>query len=207
MGLNYAYELIADRQSADRLVHAVCEHLTAEDRARLLACLGGGLPYVMECVERDELERYLFDRGSKPICLSFLFDRDDRLEEYDKENSLPRTGDRIRVGCVWTEIKCGADFVLIRTTAATTAMSLLFEQSASVRRTFVEAGRSGEALMVLFDDEQGDFVAVRPYEGRFAPARECESFMDEDLNLKVDAYCAELVASARRKFAGPALPR
>ena len=202
MGLDYAYELIAERQSAERLVRAICEHVAPDDRTRLLGVLGLGSADVMEHVSRDDDERWLFERGVKHICLSFLFAADEQLTEYAKESPLAPVDGRIQVGCVWTSIECGSRFALVRATAATTTMSWLFERSASVRKTFGEAGRAGGALLVTFDDEQADFTSAWPLRGRFAPTAERDTFEDEELKLKVDAYCADLVASARRAFGG-----
>jgi hypothetical protein len=81
-------------------------------------------------------------------------------------------------------------------------MSLLFQRSQSVRATFKEAGQSGGAFLVSFDDEREDFVAVWPFQGRFNPLGERESFDDDELKLKVDEYCADLIASAQRKLGG-----
>jgi hypothetical protein len=202
MGLDYAYEMIAERQSADRLVRAVCEHLAPDDRTRLLGVLGLGVADVMEHVPRDDFERRLFERGGRDICLSFLFAADEHLTEYAKDSPLAPVDGRIQIGCVWTSVQCGSRFVLVRATAATTGMSWLFERSASVRKTFCEAGQSGGALLVTFDNERADFDSVWPLRGRFAAAGERDSFEDEELKLNVDAYCADLVASARRSLGG-----
>ena len=202
MGLDYAYELIAERQSADRLVRAVCQHLAPDDRTRLLGVLGLGVVNVMEHVQRNDFERQLFERGGKDICLSFLFAADEPLTEYAEESPLAPVDGRVQVGCVWTSVECGSRFALIRATAATSEMSRLFERSASVRKTFSEAGRAGGALLVMFDDEREDFVSVWPLPGRFALAGKRDSFEDDELKLKVDAYCSDLVASARRTLGG-----
>jgi hypothetical protein len=199
MGLDYGYELIAPRESADRLVRAFCDHLVPEDRTRVLASLRLGVPGMAEHVERDVFERQLFEHGGKELCLSFLFAEDEALAQYP--NDIPLVDGRVQVGCVWTTIRCGSRFVLVRATAATTAMSLLFEQSANVRSTFREAGRAGGALLILFDDEREDFAAVWPDQGRFGHKAASERFVDEQCNLNIDDYCADLLASAHRTFA------
>jgi hypothetical protein len=199
VGLDYSYELIAERGSADRLVRTVCDHLAPEDRARVLDALSQGMADVMDHVRRDEFERQLFERGGNDVCVSFLFAEDEHLAEYAKESPLAPIDGRVRVGCVWTSIECGSSFVLVRATAATTGMSRLFERSPSVRATFAKAGHSGGALLVLFDDEREDFAAVWPFQGRFARSggRDC---FDDECKLKVDEYCADLVTSARRSL-------
>lgn len=204
MGLDYAYELIAERQSVDRLIRAVCEHLAPNDRTRVLGVLGSGLADVMDHVQRDrDVERHLYERGVKDICLSFLFAADEHLTEYAKEFPLAPVDGRVRVGCVWTSVECGSRFALVRATAATSAMSLLFEYSTNVRKTFSDIGQSGGALLVTFDDERQDLVSVWPCQGRFAPSGEPESFEDDKCKSKVDGYCADLLASAQRKLGGP----
>jgi hypothetical protein len=121
MGLDYAYELIAERQSADSLIRAVCNHIAPDDAARLLDAVSLGVADVMDRVQRNDFERQLYERGGKDICLSFLFAEDEHLAEYAKESPLAPVDGRIRVGCVWTSIECGSRFVLVRATAATTA--------------------------------------------------------------------------------------
>ena len=50
MGLDYAYHLIAERRSADGLVRAVADHLSPNDRRRVLAALSAGVDRLMEHV-------------------------------------------------------------------------------------------------------------------------------------------------------------
>lgn len=197
MGLDYSYELIAERHLANCLVRAVSEHLAPDDKARLLGALDLGVDDLMEQIQRSDLER-----GSQNICLSFLFAADEHLAEYEKDWPLAPVDGRVQVGCVWTSIECGSRFVLLRATAATSGMSRLFERSASVQETFSDIGRSGGALLVAFDDEREDFVSVWPLRGRFATSKEPDCYYDEDLNLTVDEYCGDLIASARRALDG-----
>jgi hypothetical protein len=198
MGLDYGYEWVGERGSADRLIRAVAEHLAPKDQRRVLAALASGADGLLRRVEREEFERSLMQDAGEELCLSFLFGRDDRLAEYAREISAPSIGDRVQVGCVWTSTNCGSRFVLIRARAATSNMSRLFEQSPSIRATFVGAGRAADALLVMFDDEQEEFLALWPRAGRFA-ARDW-ALVDQVDDLSVDDYCAELIASACAKL-------
>lgn len=202
MGIRYSYELIAERRSADRLVRAIGDHVEPDGKAWLSEFLRLGIGQVKDGVRTDDLERRLFALGGDDVCLSFLFAEDEELAEYASESQVPPVDGRFPVGCVWTSIDFGGEYVLVQATAATSGMSRLFERSASVRETFTEAGQSGGALLVSFDDESGNPVGVWPFRGRFALSAGFDFFEDDEGKLNVDAYCADLVASARRTLGG-----
>src|SRR5688500_11949238 len=104
MGLSYSYEIIADRDSADRLLHSLCAHVQPDDRSRLLAALGSGVAEVMIHVKRTLHELPRGPRRHVPLCLSFLFSADGPLTEYSEGESRPLADGRIPIGCVWTSI-------------------------------------------------------------------------------------------------------
>jgi len=190
MGLDYSFELIAERQDADRLIRSLAEHLTPNNRERLLACL----PFtdlMLRNIRRNEFEQSLFEKhGDEHICLSFLFPLDDRLVEYAQSSPIQPHNGQLQVGCVWSSIRCGTHFIAFRAAAATTAMSLLFEKSQSVRATFAKIGQDGGAKLVLFNDEQQSHVAIWPCEGRFS-LRNSETQFEN-----YDSYLSALVAAA-----------
>ena len=206
MGLDYAYEFISERTSADRLVRAMCPHVVPDDRKRLMDYLNLhlGLIDVMEHITQDTFERRTLNHESQEICLSFLFAMDEHVlgftDRSKDKSSFGTVEGKIPIGCVWTSIKCGKKFVVIRATAATSDMSILFEQSTSVRATITEVCQTGNPLLVLFDDEQSDLVAVWPQQGRFTLSATYQTFEDEQGDLKVDDYCTDLLASARRQL-------
>jgi hypothetical protein len=202
MGLDYAYEMIVARPAVHPLLRAFAAHLAPADGRRLLAAIDAGECEVMRHIARQDYEQSFADtgRGGGDVCFSFHFLPDAELTEYDKDSRMARVPARVPVGCVWTSVRCGKRFAVVRATAATTGMSRLFERSQSVRSTFMHIGQVGGALLVLFDDEQGDFGCVWPHTGRLAFSGDAEDFYDDTFELETDRYCEHLLTSAADTF-------
>jgi hypothetical protein len=160
MGLDYSFEIIAPRDSVARLVEAQAAHLDPYNAGRLLDAVRDDPVRLMSVVRRDSYEH-------ADLCLSFLFKPDDQFAKNSWADHLddPATG-RVKIGCVWSSLRCGDRFVLFCGTAATTSMSRLFEHSPNIWETFARIGREAGAALVTFDDEQGELVAVWPRRGR-----------------------------------------
>lgn len=206
MGLNYSYDLIAHRSSAERLVRALADHLVPEQQARLLATLADGVAGVMDRFEREQNPTWLEGYGyewPRDACLTFLFPEDAHIAAYSDEHPVGRPepiDGRVPFGCVWTDVACGDAFVRVRATAATSSMSVLFYDSRSVRSVFVAIGEAGGAFLVAFDDESGEYLdALWPHEGRLALS---EQAMAPAGVFSVDAYGAHLLDALREAFGG-----
>ncbi|HEX8916387.1 MAG TPA: hypothetical protein VF796_28810 [Humisphaera sp.] len=154
MSFSYTYVIVAERGSADALIRAVCDHLEASDKSRVVAALSHGAADVMVNVKRDlyELRGVELRGGSRrqmSVCLTLLFPPDGPLSDYARAESLkPQADGRLRIGCVHTSIDFGSAFVRITAHSATGDMGRLFEASASVRATFCAIARAGAALSV-----------------------------------------------------------
>ncbi len=157
MGLDYAFELIAERSSADRVIRAIAEHLDPTDSGRLLACVPSDVDCPLGDIERTPLEQNMSD-----LCLGFLFPPDGQVEAYSPERKL--INGLVRIGCVWSTLIVEGNLVIFRATAATTGMSLLFEESPSVRNTWISIAQKAGALLLLLDDERFDNRAIWPVE-------------------------------------------
>jgi hypothetical protein len=212
MGFTYSYELIAPAARTGRLVAALLPHLCREDRVRLRAALPwrprrstthqwcndeqvqvrhgiAGL-----CGESDLDDSY---------CFSMLFRRDEAIDEYedrrsfDRSRGLPTEVGRVRVGCVWVSLRAGRSLCVLEASAATSCMSVLFQDSENVRQTFRRIARAARALALFFDAEERDLVlCARQERGVTQPDHEpyeLERFGD----LHVDAYYGALLAAAR----------
>jgi hypothetical protein len=192
MGLNYGFEIIAPRDSAARLIEALAAQLAPDDAGRVLAAVREGLERFMDLARRPDEERHL-------LCLTFLFEPDDRVAEYDGiyRISDPVTG-RVPVGCVWSSLHYGDRFVLFRGTAATTAMSLLFEGSPGVQGAFAAIGERAGADLVTFHDDDCELIGVWPRRGRsgVCVTDEFEDFVDGEWRFRVDPYCMAVLDSA-----------
>ncbi|WP_374354502.1 hypothetical protein, partial [Chitinimonas sp.] len=164
MGMNYTYEVIARKESADRLVRAICEHLVPDDKARLLSALDLGAADIHRNIFREDWEQPF-----NHIFLSFAFAEDEILVEYEKGESdngaklqEASQGRMVQIDSVWTDITVGDDYVRVRATAATSRMSGLFSASSSINKAFCDIAESGGALLVIFDYEELYYAAVWP---------------------------------------------
>ena len=187
MGLDYSYEIIASREAAARLVESLAAHLVSSDAERLLTASRESAEGLMANVRREQYE-------ARDLCLSFLFGSDERIAEHGGIDGMsdPATN-RVAIGCVWSKFRCGDRFVLFSATAATSAMSRLFESSPSIRAAFTQIGREAGALLVAFDDEQGALVGVWPCTQRMGACVLDEMVRDADFELLVDPYCTAVL--------------
>jgi hypothetical protein len=208
MGLRYRFELVTHTAAIDALLGTVAEHLTEPDASRLRAAL----PWVPE-IDRDlvwgagrpERDRQgilcLASEGEprpNDFCLSFAFRPDAELDAYARALGAAQTGTRVAVGCVWTQLHVGDEHALLSATAATSDMSRLFASSRSVHDTWIEIARASRALAVFLDTERDfDRDCLWP-EAKAVPLVGPDGFWSGDFeSLRVDAYCFELLRSAR----------
>ena len=193
MGLDYSFILVTDLQRADLLIREVANHLDAEGRERLSSCLPYDAQVGFRSVRRGKFEQLLFDKhGIESLCLSFLFPTDSDLLSYAADHSREVHDGKLSVGCVWCSIRSEQRFLAFRATAATTAISLLFESSVSVKATFAEIGVHARASLVMLDDEQPPSqVGIWPKVGRFSLPPDIDPFKD------YDSYYSALIERAR----------
>lgn len=191
MGFDYSFILVTDLRRADALIREVADRLDCPGRERLLSCLPYAAETGLKSVRRGEFEQRLFDKhGIQSLCLSFLFWLDAELLRYAADQPRQPQDGKLPVGCVWCSIKSEERFLAFRATAATTAMSLLFEKSPSVKATFAEIGRRAGASLVIFDDEQPpSTIGIMPDIGRFS-LEAGAPFKD------YDSYCSALIERA-----------
>jgi hypothetical protein len=141
--------------------------LTEDDRLRMQRCL----PW------EPEIERYRYQadknlefreslgiRGCRSMneenendyCLTMCFKRDKVLQEYEAKYHMDPSRELLVLGCVWTSVRAGNQFAAIASTAATTEMSLLFNRSPQIKRTWMNLAQGMKAIALFFDREEGD---------------------------------------------------
>ncbi|MEM1054023.1 MAG: hypothetical protein AAGI52_00745 [Bacteroidota bacterium] len=202
MGLRYVYEIVTERQHGDRLVEAVAQHLRPDNRAMLLSTRRLGAEKAVE--EFNRLDGSLLPGfGGDEMCLSFLLKPDDILREYeDSLRERTRPSSRIPVGCVWAGVRVGQAYAHLWARAATSGMSRAFQQSPSIRSTFVAIGKAAKASLVFFDQEEEDAVLALPGGRPFTPEWITDAWIGihETLleELDVDTYCREALRAAGR---------
>ena len=197
MGLDYGFEIIAPSDSAPRFVEALAAHLIPDDAARLLAAVREDPRRVVGLARRDGE----FDFA---LCLSFLFEPDECISEYyaTHHSADPARG-RLAIGCVWSGLHVGDRFLLFRATAATSAMSLMFQHSPNAREVFLGIAREAGALLVAFDDEEDELLVIWPRQGRLG-AHILEDFLDDELQSRADPYCEAVLSAAESGPVGQA---
>jgi hypothetical protein len=201
VGIRYAFEIVTDRTSIESLSQAIAKHLEPKDRTRFLAAAKVSSERVMEVIPRDDLEFRLSEMGNEDICLTFLFPPDESVVAYGSVAKLddPQTG-RLAIGCVWSWIRCGERYGLFRAAAATSGMSRLFEQSQSIRETFVQIAKEAGASLLLLDIEQDKCLGIWPREDELASLANSGEVSDPLIDpLEIDRYCSALLAGAGNK--------
>lgn len=140
--------------------------------------------------------------GAYGYCLSFLFPRDDALlEYYDRRLESPPPGKgKVPVGCVWSTLEAGRELAVLRCTAATTSMSLLFD-STSARALWADIGWASDAAAVFLDTEREQWELVFPRE-RILERPDDERYLldgdglEDDWHVDADGYYGAALRSA-----------
>lgn len=189
MGLDYSYEIVTTHAGAENTLRVLTRHLHPDDRDRILDALGHGITEFEKCVQRNT--RY--ENGY--LCLCFLFPPDEALSASSDLLDYEDATGRVALSCVDLTLRLGEKYVLLRNTAVTTTMSLLFAQSPNIRETFRQIGQESDALLVTFDDEQDDALAIWPHEKRLGTSyfTEWEADEDADDTPPVDRYVPRLL--------------
>jgi hypothetical protein len=210
VGLRYAFNLVTRADAVDELLRELATHLQAEDRERLIAQVpwraaierdlvwGSGHPVSNRQGIRDIAADA--DLGERPndLCLCFDFPPDSALERYAAGDPIRRPTTGVLVGCVWTKLHVGECYALLVATAASSDMSVLFERSASVRNVWSQLAERSGAFAVFLDTEQAYEWALLWPEPRSVCQVNADGYWSGDFeNLRVDAYCEEMLRAAR----------
>jgi hypothetical protein len=161
MGIDYGYDLYLPTHAVGKALRAVAA-IAREDIGSVEVVVPGGeritLPFRGK--PADDVDHWSLD-----ACLYFpLGDEAIRAwAEVERREGRQDAQERIWVGSIylyfWRDSGLRPGHSRLDFTAATTSMSRLFEQSASIRGTFTELAKSvGAARLVLDREGDGDVV-------------------------------------------------
>ena len=135
------------------------------------------------------------EENENDYCLTLCFRRDKVIREYEARYNMQGKHDTIMLGCIWTSVYAGKQFAVIKSTAASTEMSLLFLRSPVIKKTWADLAKEMGAVALFFDQEDGDEWNL------FYPAHRKVVRPDDDAywiddGLIVDAFCQDAVRLA-----------
>ena len=166
MGLDFEYVFITEADQLARLREALTVYLSEEGQQRLADAVEDQSP-----------------------CLTFRFASDGALARYSEAAGV----EVIELGGIYVSQSVGTRYALLRATAATTEMSLLFEESPSIREAMRDIGRGAGALCVLLDRETDRYPQLWPEQRQIRVVR---TFEDDD------AWCRAVLAATSRPAGG-----
>ncbi|MYW10242.1 hypothetical protein GT034_18075 [Streptomyces sp. SID2563] len=162
MGLTYSYDIYLRPQNVAGALTALTELAPPDpDVPPLHVTLPGGdriaLPFTsqfgsgpVDCTTGDDLE----------LDTSLLFGLDDAVRAYaDRPGYAPAADGRLEVGYIYATVRFTSahhpGYASMEFWAATSAMSRLFERSATVRETFTGLAAAAGGVCCLFDIGDG----------------------------------------------------
>jgi hypothetical protein len=218
VGSNYSYSLIVDSKEVDFLLRELASYLSEIDARRLT----DALPW-KPAVEREVVwgsgKAVRTREGINKLGIwqqfSFFLPPDASLEKYLRpiyswnlgEPNSQRRGEKLRTGLFKYKIRIdrvsihlwvGSGSALLVASAHDSTMSDLFNQSSSIRRSWIELAERVSAKALFFDAEQEyDWLLLYP-QVRIVVKPWDYNFYSEDLQiLRVDEYCQEALHVAR----------
>jgi hypothetical protein len=206
LGLDYSFIVVLSRSELSFALEKLCTVLYEEDRLRMQRCL----PWEPE-VERYQYQvdkgrgfreclgirsyRLMKEEYENDYCLTMCFKRDKVIGEYEDQYNMNRKHDMIMLGCIWTSVYAGNRFAAITSTAATTGMSLLFQRSPSIKKTWTGLAQKMKAIALFFDQEEGDqWNLIYPARRKVMRPDDDAYWIDE--SLMVDAYYQDAIRLA-----------
>lgn len=206
MGLDYSFFTVLNQSELSAALEKLCTALCEDDCMRMQRCL----PW------KPEVERYRFhanknmefrervgirsfrsmdEENENDYCLTMRFKRDKAIREYEARYNIYGRHDTIMLGCIWTSVYAGNRFAAIKSTAASTEMSLLFLRSPGIKKTWTDLAKVMGAVALFFDQEEGDEWDL------FYPANRKVMRPDDDAywiddGLIVDEFCQDAVRMA-----------
>ncbi|WP_141731180.1 hypothetical protein [Oligoflexus tunisiensis] len=174
MGLDSSFCLVFPRRAIDIVLDAFSKHVATADREKLQS-----LP--------------------KRCCLNMLFPQDGEVMGYLdlQESPCSKEGNFLSVGCVWTTIYAGSELACLWSAAATTDMSLLFNESDAVKNTWLNIAETSAALALFLDIDHTSWNMLHPRKVWVErPSMEDYGWPLDDIPADVDKYLFEALEKA-----------
>ena len=214
MGLNYSYLFLSRVETIDSLLSALASIASPDVSARLNAALPWTPHKVLNAWSNPraaQVELKIDVKGLAPLsdnCLVLLFPPDGVIASFDPEEKarwwqpwkrrhVPRP-EPVDIGCIDLTLRAGAVWAGVWLTAVTSEMSRCFEDSSSIRRTFVEVAHSAGAACLLLDLED-DYRLILPPGPRFDPEYEKFVLNDDTYEPDMDLFAAALLARSEKR--------
>ncbi|MFB7337123.1 hypothetical protein ACFC00_36790 [Streptomyces adustus] len=160
MGLDYSYEIFMPPRNVVRALTRLVELAPqGRDTPPLLVTLPGGEQLLLPFTSKFKSEPVDCSAGGTlELDTSIVIGVDDAMREFFL-SGLGRADERGRVpiGCIYLTVRFSPawhpDFASMQFTAATSGMSRMFEQSASVRKVFTDLTAATGGVCCLLDTE------------------------------------------------------
>ncbi len=202
MPLSYAFTLVVPVAHLARAMTTLAAHMETMDSERLLAAhpWRPAITHRMEGATaphghglRDLARRTYEGHNSYGFAYRFAIG-DEALRRYVETSPITgQEGDpAAHVGCVYTRFSSGQRWLLIEASAATSSMSRLFDESASVRATWVAMAGAMGARALFLDREEAEHWWLLP-DGSPVPRPDDDEFamVENTIVFDVDARASE----------------
>ncbi|MEU8928170.1 hypothetical protein AB0D10_46010 [Kitasatospora sp. NPDC048545] len=164
MGLDYSYEIFMPPRNVVRALTRLAELAPQGRNTPLLpVTLPGGEQLIVPFTSKYKSEPVDCSAGGTlELDTSIVIDVDDAMREFhlgdvDRVDELGRVSVGYIYLTVWFSPAWHPNFASLQFTAATSGMSRMFEQSASVRKVFTDLTAAAGGVCCLLDTETGTF--------------------------------------------------
>lgn len=112
-------------------------------------------PGTAPATELQSLFATLTGSPGRTECVTLEFAPDPALRQFAAEHPgiVPRTADRVAVGCWWTSVRQAGERLCLSMTSATASIADLVHFSASVRGAFLAIANAPPVQVTVVDDE------------------------------------------------------
>jgi hypothetical protein len=210
MGVSFSFSLIAESKQVDLVLSEFASLLSEGDALRLKKVL----PWKPEIKRKlvwgsgKRIKQYegigkLRNKGEvlkNNYYFSFVFPVDAELKAFAERckdyMDLSIGSDKIEIsgrpGYIYTSLRVGIEYALLKSTATFSNISELFRSSPSIRDSWIGFASRSKSLALFFDSEEDyDWFLLYP-QPRATKRPEIDCFCSEDFEiLRVDAYCWE----------------
>jgi hypothetical protein len=182
MGLNYSLCAILPRDQAPGFLEHLAKILDATSRKRIK-----NLVWSPAFQSSDVVSRGIADLS--PIeheqANDYAFSLQVKLERDMEAHQFDLFGRSDSLGIMWTSVFAGAEYVLVKMTAASSDMSRVLENSSAIHKLWAQFAKASKAIVAYVDLESESGVMVFPKSGNCViPVNDTFAcFESEEFNL------------------------